>query len=109
MTTLCKEVHMVIEDAKTKEVNTAFGYCLNVFPADTSSNLDIFIIFNEPNDEPTKEEIDIITDTIKKILKTNKKLDLNMTSEVKIYTEILRTKLNCIRFGFQVVLKNFRP
>lgn len=100
---------MVIEDTQTKEVHTAFGYCLNVFPADTLSNLDIFIIFNEPNDEPTKEEIDIITYTIKKILKTNKNLYLDMPSEAKIYTEILRTKLNCIKFGFQVVLRNFIP
>lgn len=100
---------MVIEDTKTKEINTAFGYCLNVFPADTLSNLDIFIIFNEPNDKPTKEEIDIITDTIKKILKTNKNLARNMPSEVTIYTEIIKTKLNCIRFGFQVILKDFRP
>lgn len=100
---------MVIEDAKTKEVNTAFGYCLNVFPADTLSNLDIFIIFNEPNDKPTKEEIDIITDKINKILKTNKNLAPNLSSEVKIYTEIIRTKLNCIKFGFQVVLRDFRP
>lgn len=99
---------MVIEDIQTKEVHTAFGYCLNVFPADTLSNLDIFIIFNEPNDEPTKEEIDIITDKIKNILKTDKHLDLNLPSEAKIFTEILRTKLNCIRFGFQVVLRNFR-
>lgn len=100
---------MVIEDTKTKEVNTAFGYCLNVFPADTLSNLDIFIIFNEPNDKPTKEEIDIITDKIKKILKTNKNLAPDLSSEVKIYTEIIRTKLNCIRFGFQVLIRDFRP
>lgn len=100
---------MVIEDTKTKEVNTAFGYCLNIFPADTLSNLDIFIIFNEPNDEPTKEEIDIITDKIKKILKTNENLAPNLSSEVKIYTEIIITKLNCIKFGFQVVLRDFRP
>lgn len=99
---------MVIEDAKTKEVNTSFGYCLNVFPADTLSNLDIFIIFNEPNDKPTKEEIDIITDKIKKTLKTNKNLAPDLSSEVKIYTEIIRTKLNCIKFGFQVVLRDFK-
>lgn len=67
------------------------GYYINVFKEGFAGD---YVILNEPNDEPTPEEVTKIEEVISKL----------NPSEVEVHAvrAIEDLNLNCTRFGFRV-------
>lgn len=81
----------------------ATGYYLNVYGRD----VDIFIIFNEPNKKPTLREISIIGKIVEDALGEgcDKTRTLHAIRE-EIKGRIEATNLKCVQFGVQVIVQN---
>jgi len=76
----------------------ATGHYLNVFS--TNTERDIFVIFNEPNPEPTLEEIDTIYRLVQTICETVSEDDLPH----KLVEQIEGASLECVKFGVQIIV-----
>ena len=83
----------------------AAGYYLNLFDHKQHSwdeGRDIFIIFNEPNIEPTKEELDVLIELVEK------ELEKVPTGE-SLEDAILNSGLECVTFGIQIRAEGLKP
>ena len=72
----------------------ASGYYLNVF--DENAKRDVFLIFNEPNSEPTAEELDVLHDLVERELE-------HCPSGETLRDAIEESGLECVEFGVQVL------
>lgn len=79
---LREKVVKAMEASLLKMVAT--GFYINVY----DDKKDIFVILNEPNDEPTPEEVTKIEEVVRK--------DIN---------ELENLDLNCLKFGYQIIEK----
>jgi len=76
----------------------AIGNYINVFSDDRNNDYDVFVILNEPNDQPTPEEVDIIGREVKAIY------DSFSPDKRREAQEVLdELDLNCLDYGCQVV------
>ena len=74
----------------------ASGYYLNVFG---EKGLDLFVILNEANDQPTMDEYDILYEIMEQ------EVYKGSSAEV-IKEEIELSELNCVAYGVQVLCRN---
>lgn len=79
----------------------ATGYYLNVY----GQGYDIFIIFNEGNDEPTIEELSVICDLVEQAVTEGiPDADVLGSFRDKLMTRIESTELPCVEFGVQIIM-----
>ena len=77
-------------------MQVASGCYLNLF--DYSGERDIFIIFNEVNSEPTSEELNTLAELVE--------CEIEKCSSKEILKKIIEdSKLECVKFGVQVLTK----
>lgn len=82
-------------------MKSASGYYLNVYE---EYGVDIFIIFNEANTEPTTAEFTAIESVITREVAEAKKSKMDYpVLKKKIESAIEDLNLDCIAFGFQVI------
>ena len=74
----------------------ASGYYLNVY--DRNGKKDVFVIFNEPNSEPTGEELNILAALIESELEKE-------PSGRTLRDAIEASELDCVEFGVQIHTK----
>ena len=80
----------------------AVGNYINVFSDDRNNDYDVFIILNEPNDQPTPEEVDIIEREVKAIY------DSFSPDKRREAQEVLdELDLNCLDYGCQVIERRY--
>ena len=85
----------LIPAAETADLEVAAtGHYLNLFSAD--GTLDVFVIFNEANSEPTVEEIDKLQTLVDQHIIGN-------ASEKALEKLIEDTGLECVKYGVQVL------
>lgn len=78
----------------------ASGYYLNTY----GRGVDVFVIFNEANDEPTEKELGIICDIVENALNVELDNHVNLTMICKtIQARIEDTNLNCVQASVQVI------
>jgi len=75
-------------------VVTVVGSYINVY----SIGVDVYVILNEPNDQPRSHEVGVISETIGKLL--NDKTET--ITENKVYEALDKLELKCLKFGFSV-------
>ena len=81
----------------------ATGYYLNVYGRD----VDIFIIFKEPNKKPTLREINIISEIIDEALgECCDEIRTLHTIRAEIKERVEATNLKCIQYGVQVIVQD---
>lgn len=81
----------------------ATGYYLNVYGRD----IDIFVIFNEPNRKPTLREIGIICKIIEDALGEGRDKTRTLYSvRREIREQIEATGLKCVQYGVQVIAQS---
>ena len=86
----------LIPAADTVSLAAATGFTLNLFDAD--GTLDVFVIFNEANAEPTMEEIEKLQTLVEQNIIGN-------ASEKALEKLIEDSGLECVKFGVQVLRK----
>lgn len=83
-------------------MKTATGNYMNVYD-DLRGGLDIIVLFNEANSEPTSEEISILENLITK--EVGKQGDVPGLR--RHLTDIIEASdLDCVEFGVQVIVKH---
>lgn len=78
----------------------ATGYYLNLFDGSYDGR-DIFVLFNEPNPEPTKEELSTLSRLIEAKLQEN-------PSRKTLEAAIENSGLSCVAFGVQVLTRGLK-
>ena len=73
----------------------ASGYYLNVFG---KNGLDLFVILNEANDQPTLDEYEILYELMEQEV-------IKGSSEEVIKEVIELSELNCVAYGVQVLYR----
>lgn len=83
-------------------MKTATGNYMNVYD-DLRGGLDIIVLFNEANSEPTSEEISILENLIAK--EVGKQGDVSGLR--RHLTDIIEASgLDCVEFGVQVIVQH---
>lgn len=84
---------------KAKPMLTSGNY-INLW--DLDGNYDVFIIFNEANDDPTSDEIEVIEDAIRPICEDNSNSIDDKKEKIEEIMDYL--DLNCLGYGCQVII-----
>ena len=74
-------------------MDIAFGHYLNLY--DRNGKRDVFIVFNEPNSEPTEDEVDALCDLVKAELGKD-------PSGATLRDAVENSGLECVDFGVQI-------
>lgn len=86
-------------------MEVASGYYLNLFDqkyGSSSPSRDVFILFNEPNSEPTGEELTALAELVEK------ELEKSPTGET-LQDAIETSGLDCVAFGVQIRAEGLKP
>jgi len=86
-------------------MEVASGYYLNLFDNKHNSwdqGRDVFIIFNEPNSEPTGEELDALAELVEQELEKD---PIGQT----LKDAIENSGLECVEFGVQIRAEGLKP
>ena len=79
----------------------ATGYYINLYTDMRFLNYDVYINLNEPNDEPTPDEVDIIEKELRPILDDD---DMDISEKRDAAEKKLNSlDLNCLMYGAEIV------
>ena len=92
-----------------KNPNVAYGRYINIFFACDDFSYDVFVIINEPNDEPDVDEVETIKEVVHGIALSKKTMSAKAFKEaiVKALNEL---DINTLKYGCQVLAErsNYR-
>ena len=85
-----------------KNPNVAYGRYINIFFACDDFSYDVFIIINEPNDEPDVKEVETIKSVVHSIALSKKVMSSNAFKKA-IEKALNELDINTLKFGCQVL------
>lgn len=80
---------------------TATGTYINEF----DDWYDVYVILNEPNDDPTRTEVDRISEVVKYHVAKEYTSVENLKRALELY--LSQIGLNCLDFGFQIIVRKY--
>ena len=84
-------------------MGSATGYYINVY----GNGVDVFVIINEANDEPTTKEINQITEMVEYAIENNLPLRKNREEFIQETLDwISESGLNCVQYGIQILMQD---
>ena len=84
-------------------MGSATGYYINVY----GNGVDVFVIINEANDEPTTKEINQITEMVEYAIENNLPLRKNREEFIQETLDwISASGLNCVQYGIQILMQD---
>ena len=92
-----------------KNPNVAYGRYINIFFACDDFSYDVFVIINEPNDEPDAEEVEKIKSIVHSVALSKKTMS-SKTFKEAIKKALDKLDINTLRYGCQVLAErsNYR-
>lgn len=66
---------------------------------------DVFVILNEPNDAPSFDEVDQISEAIKYHVSQVYVSAESLKKALDLY--LAQLNLNCLEYGYQIIVKNY--
>lgn len=81
----------------------ATGFYINVY----GNGVDVFVIINEANDEPTTTEINKITEMVEYAIENNLPLSKSRADFIQSTLDwISDSGLNCVQYGIQILMQD---
>lgn len=81
----------------------ATGFYINVY----GNGVDVFVIINEANDEPTSTEVAKIEEMVEDAIENNLPLCKNRTEFIQSTLDwISGSGLNCVEYGIQILMQD---
>lgn len=86
-------------------MKAAVGYYINIFEYSLlgREGKDVYIIFNEANQEPTSEEVELIQSEVENVLRENVNYDVHELKEM-ICETVESLGCECVSYGVQVII-----
>lgn len=84
-------------------MGSATGFYINVY----GNGIDVFVIINEANDEPTTTEINKIAEMVEYAIENNLPLSKSRADFIQSTLDwISDSGLNCVQYGIQILVKD---
>ena len=83
----------------------ATGFYINIY----GNGVDVFVIINEANDEPTSKEVAKIEELVEYAIVNNLPLSKNRAEFIQSTLDwISSSGLNCVEYGIQILMQDLK-